>query len=85
MRDMPREAKAAGEIVSVIDAGMVERGLALITCAFSGEAFNTAEVVRPDWAAIPTHPASMASLTLLAVLFGLGVLAFRRFPAGAGV
>ncbi len=84
MRDMPREAAAAGEIVSAIDAGMVERGLALITCAFSGETFNTADVVRPAWADIPTHPASMASLTVLAALCGLGVLAFRRFLGRPG-
>jgi hypothetical protein len=79
MRDMPREAEAAGDIVSDIDAGMVQRGLALITCSFSGEAFNTADVVRPHWSDIPTHPASMASLTILAALLGLGVLVLRRF------
>jgi hypothetical protein len=78
MREMPGEAEAAGEIVSVVDAAMVSRGLALITCAFSGETFNTADVVRPHWADIPTHPASMASLTMIAALFGLGCLALRR-------
>lgn len=78
MRGMPREAKAAGAIISDIDAAMTQRGLALITCIFSGETFNTADIVRPLWSAVPTHPASMASLTMLAALAGLGALAFRR-------
>ncbi|MBB4439896.1 MULTISPECIES: hypothetical protein [Rhizobium] len=79
MREMPRERAAAGEIISAVDADMVRRGLALITCRFSGEAFNTADIVKPRWSGIPFHAASMASLTGLASLFGLGVFALRRF------
>jgi hypothetical protein len=79
MREMPREGAAAGEIISAVDADMVRRGLALITCRFSGEAFNTADIVEPRWRGIPFHVASMASLTGLASLFGLGVFALRRF------
>ncbi|TCA32341.1 hypothetical protein E0H70_11415 [Rhizobium leguminosarum bv. viciae] len=79
MREMPREAAAAGEIISAVDADMVRRGLALITCRFSGESFNTADIVKPRWSGIPFHVASMASLTGLASLFGLGVFALRRF------
>ncbi|MBY5314688.1 hypothetical protein GR210_13905 [Rhizobium leguminosarum] len=79
MREMPREAAAAGEIISAVDADMVRRGLALITCRFSGEAFNTADIVKPRWSGIPFHAASMASLTGLASLFGFGVFALRRF------
>ncbi|MBY5401703.1 hypothetical protein [Rhizobium leguminosarum] len=78
MREMPREAAAAGEIISAVDADMVRRGLALITCRFSGEAFNTADIVKPRWSGIPFHVASMASLTGLASLFGLGVFVLRR-------
>ncbi|ULR44789.1 hypothetical protein [Rhizobium sp. K102] len=78
MREMPREATAAGEIISAIDIDMARRGLALITCQFSGEAFNTAQVVKPNWSRLPLHPASMASLTGLAALFGLAVLALGR-------
>jgi hypothetical protein len=79
MREMPREAAAAGEIISAVDADMVRRGLALISCRFSDEAFNTADIVKPRWSEIPFHAASMASLTGLAALFGLGVFALRRF------
>ncbi|AUW44231.1 hypothetical protein [Rhizobium leguminosarum] len=79
MREMPRERAAADEIISAIDADMVQRGLALITCRFSGEAFNTADIVKPRWSGIPFHAASMASLTGLASLFGFGVFALRHF------
>jgi hypothetical protein len=79
MREMPRERAAADEIISAVDADMVRRGLALITCRFSGEAFNTADIVKPRWSGIPFHAASMASLTGLASLFGFGVFALRRF------
>lgn len=77
MRGMPREAAVAGEIISSIDAGMVLRGLALITCEFSGEAFNTADVVRPRWSDVPTHAASMASLTAMGALLGFGLIGLR--------
>lgn len=77
MREMPREAVAAGEIVSLIDAGMVLRGLALITCEFSGEAFDTADVVRPRWSDVPTHAASMATLTAIGAILGFGLLGIR--------
>ena len=79
MREMPRERAAADEIISAVDADMVRRGLALMTCRFSGEAFNTADIVKPRWSGIPFHAASMASLTGLASLFGFGVFALRRF------
>jgi len=79
MREMPRERAAANEIISAVDADMVRRGLALITCRFSGEAFNTADIIKPRWSGIPFHAASMASMTGLASLFGLGVFALRRF------
>jgi hypothetical protein len=77
MREMPREAAAAGEIVSSIDEGMVVRGLALITCAFSGEAFNTADVIRPRWRDVATHAASMAALTAIGALLGFGLFGLR--------
>ena len=79
MRGMPGEAVAADEIISAVDADMVRRSLALITCRFSGEAFNTADVVKPRWSKVPFHTASMALLTGLAALFALLVIALRRF------
>jgi len=78
LRDMPQEAAAAGEIASDVDVDMVRRGLSLVTCRFSGEGFNTADVVRPRWSEIPLHPASMASLSGFAAILALGVFAVRR-------
>ncbi len=78
MRDMPQEAEAAAAIISNADAEMVRRGLSLITCRFSGEAFNTADVVRPHWSEIPMHPASMASLSGLMAIVGGIFFAARR-------
>jgi len=79
LREMPREAAAASAIVSEADADLVRRGLSLITCRFSGEAFNTADIIRPRWSEIPLHTASMASLTgFFALVFGV-FLAGRRW------
>jgi len=79
LREMPREAAAADAIVSEADADMIRRGLSLITCRFSGEAFNTADIIRPRWSEIPLHTASMASLTgFFALVFGV-FLAGRRW------
>lgn len=79
MREMPQERAAANEIISAVDADMTRRGLALVTCRFSGEAFNTADVIKPHWGKVPLHPASMASLTGLAALFGLSFFWLRHF------
>ncbi|SEI06282.1 hypothetical protein [Rhizobium tibeticum] len=78
MRGMGGEAVEADAIVSAIDAGMVLRGLALITCQFSGEAFNTADVIRPAWKDVPLHPASMVTLTALAAALLAVVYCGRR-------
>jgi hypothetical protein len=79
LRDMPQEAVAAGEIASAVDVDMVRRGLSLVTCRFSGEGFNTADIVRPRWSEIPLHPASMVSLTGFAAILAAGFFVFRRF------
>ncbi|RDJ09007.1 hypothetical protein [Rhizobium grahamii] len=78
MRSMGGEAVQAEAIVSAIDAGMVLRGLALITCEFSGETFNTADIIRPSWGDVPQHPASMATLTVLAMALLAAVYCGRR-------
>jgi len=78
MRSMGGEAAEAEAIVSAIDAAMVLRGLALITCEFSGEAFNTANIVRPVWKDVPLHLASMATFTGLAVAFSAAAYCGRR-------
>jgi hypothetical protein len=78
MRSMPGEAARAGDIVSRIDAELVQRQLSLILCRFSSESFNTADIIRPDWSAVPLHPASMASLTAAALVLAAGIWGLRR-------
>ncbi|APO76056.1 hypothetical protein AM571_CH03262 [Rhizobium etli 8C-3] len=86
MRAMPQEAAAASAIIADADAAMVQRGLSLITCRFSGEAFNTADIVRPRWSEIATHAASMASLSgLVGVLFAAFLVAKRLLRGQSSV
>jgi hypothetical protein len=73
MRDMPQEKIRASAIVSRIDSDMALSGLSLITCQFSGEMFNTAEVISPEWTAVPAHaPSAVAFALLLVGSCGLG-------------
>jgi hypothetical protein len=81
LRDRPREAAEAGAIVSAVDVEMVRRGLTLIGCRFSGEGFNTADIVSPRWSEVPAHPASLGTLSGLAALAGMAFLALRRWTA----
>ncbi|MFA1621686.1 hypothetical protein ACDY96_02355 [Rhizobium mongolense] len=86
MRAMPQEAEAASAIIADADAEMVRGGLSLITCRFSGEAFNTADIVRPRWSEIPVHAASMASLSaLVGILFGVYFAAMRLLRGQSSV
>lgn len=84
MRTMPREAAAASEIVSNIDTELVLHQLSLILCQFSNESFNTADIIRPDWSAVPMHPASMASFSAIALLLVGSAWALRRTGRSAG-
>ncbi|MDE1994690.1 MAG: hypothetical protein KGI75_19455 [Rhizobiaceae bacterium] len=71
MRTMPAEAKRAEQLVSQIDEEMVLNGMALISCQFSAETFNSADVISPNWLDIPAHgPSVIASLG--ALLFASG-------------
>ena len=74
LRDQPGMAHVAGDLVSRIDAEMTAKGAAFIGCQFSGEGFNTAEFVRPDWTGVFTHWPSLISLSV--ALGGLPGLAF---------
>jgi hypothetical protein len=78
MRSMRDEKQAAAELVSEIDSLLIARQLSLVLCQFSREAFNTADIIRPDWSAIPLHPASMASFSVIALLLLAGIWAWRK-------
>jgi hypothetical protein len=85
MRDMPDERSRATDLVSEIDVLLVERQLSLVLCQFSSESFNTANFIRPEWSAVPTHPASMAGLIGYGAILMAGVIGIRRVMRGAQV
>lgn len=68
MRDMPREAALAGDLVSRIDAEMALNSMSLITCQYSGETFNTADIIKPRWTSVPFHAPSAFTLSGAALL-----------------
>lgn len=73
----PGDAAVQG-LVRQIEFEMMDEGAALSLCGYSGAAFSTAEVIRPDWASVPRHPGSLAAFSLLGLLaFGTG-WALRR-------
>ncbi len=85
MREMPGGKGAVDELISRMDADMVRRQASFVLCGFSGEPFNTANVLMPDFRGVLSHPPTLASFgTLL-----LGLLATAAFmrtlgrPAGA--
>jgi hypothetical protein len=54
---------------------MFRNHASFVMCRFSGETFNTADVISPGWSAIPFHPASRMTFTTLAMMLAAGVLA----------
>ncbi|MGV3548674.1 hypothetical protein [Rhizobium sp.] len=67
MRDMPGVRKTAGEIISRISYEAALEGAVFIGCVYSGEGFNTADLVRPHWYGAPYH---WPTLLTLAGAFG---------------
>ncbi|MGY5800421.1 hypothetical protein [Rhizobium hainanense] len=81
MRVMKVEKASVDDLVSDIDATLVRNNLSLILCKFSGENFNTADLIRPKLADIALHAKSLvailsASLLVLSGLW-LGARALR--------
>jgi len=77
---MSETAGATGEAQALsakVDRELLLNGT-LAVCSFSGETFNTADVVQPHWAEVPGHLPSLATLgsVALAATGGLA-LAFR--------
>jgi hypothetical protein len=73
MRTMKEEKAPAGDLISEIDAALVRNNLSLILCRFSGESFDTADLIRPQLAAIVLHAKSLAA-TMLALLTAAAAL-----------
>ncbi len=48
-----------------IDDDMLNNGASLVLCAYSADAFSTAQIVKPDWTMLPAHWPSLAIVFLL--------------------
>jgi hypothetical protein len=72
---MPVEA-----LVQKIEIEMLRNRASLALCRYSDEPFNTAEIVNPHWADIPSHPLSLATFGSLALTASIGCacMAARR-------
>jgi hypothetical protein len=75
MQMMGEQADAVEGLISDIDADMVRHGASFITCGFSGETFNTANVIAPGWRALPFHLPSLVAFAVLALMLSAGFLA----------
>jgi hypothetical protein len=77
MRTMKNETTRVGDLVSDIDATLVRNNLSLILCKFSGESFNTADLIRPKLADIVLHAGSLMAIlsAVLATVAGLWLTA----------
>ncbi|NTG71960.1 hypothetical protein G6M02_01345 [Agrobacterium rhizogenes] len=73
MRTMKDEMVAAGDLVSEIDADLVRNNLSLILCRFSGESFNTADLIRPRLSDIVVHAKSLATILLALLAMAVGM------------
>jgi hypothetical protein len=74
-------APAVRALADRIELDMMQNNASLVLCRFSDEPFDSAELIGPNWSAIPFHPASL--LALASVLFaGIGCvwLAVRFRP-----
>jgi hypothetical protein len=82
MRDMPGVAQEANEITSRISYEAALEGSAFVGCIYSGEGFNTADRVRPQWHDVPFHPPTLLALAgafgFLPLMAFVGSTLFRR-------
>ncbi|WP_088347900.1 MULTISPECIES: hypothetical protein [Rhodomicrobium] len=77
MREMPRASGAVQALVAEIDMEMLRDGASLILCRYSGEAFNTGEIVKPRWAEVVSHPPSIGAFAAIAAALAALLLALR--------
>lgn len=77
LRDRPDADAAARTLAEKVDHELLLEGT-LELCVYSGEPYNTADLVLPEWTLVPAHaPTALALGGVLAVTTGGGLLAFR--------
>jgi hypothetical protein len=70
MRSMAPIAEAAGALNSQFEHEAILTGAELVGCQYSGEGYNSAEFVVPDWKAILSHGPSLATGACTLALVG---------------
>jgi hypothetical protein len=70
--------KAIDALISRIEVEMLADGASMNLCRYSGEPFNTNEVIWPHWGMAPFHPPTLAALGAVFALIAAG--AFALFP-----
>ncbi|MER9645408.1 hypothetical protein [Mesorhizobium sp. M0199] len=75
LREMSADKPAVEALISRIDADMVRNRASFVMCQFSGETFNTASLVIPDWRDIPFHLPSLIAVGIAFVATMAGLLA----------
>ena len=89
MQTMGEQKDAVQALISDIDADMFRNQASFVMCRFSGESFNTADVISPGWRDVPFHPTSLMTFAALAMMLLAGTLALagprgRHNGDGAG-
>jgi hypothetical protein len=77
------DAKPVSALAEKIELEMLSDSASLVLCRYSGEPFNTAEIVYPNWKAALFHPSSLLaflSLALMAASF-MPIIAWLRRKA----
>lgn len=72
MRAAPDADAATRALGERVDRDLLHAGV-LAVCAYSADAFNTADVIRPQWAEVTTHPPTLAAFGGLAAA-GMGMV-----------
>ena len=57
-------------LMRAVELDMMQNRTGVELCLYSDERFNTANILRPDWGAVPGHGASLAALVLAALAAG---------------
>ncbi len=79
MRDMPEHRTTVDALVSDIDAELVRNGGSFVMCQYSGDPYNTANIIHPRWSDIPRHLTSLLSFLSFAVTLLAGSFIFLQF------
>lgn len=83
MRDMPEHREAVSTLVSDLDAELVRNGGSFVMCQYSGDPYNTADIVTPRWSDVPGHLTSLFSFLGFAAVVaaaGFAVVLLTRAP-----